>query len=247
MDVASLCTMLMDSKNAIAFTGAGMSTESGIPDFRTPGTGIWSKLDPSLLHVRVLQTSPETYYKNFKLFAALGQGTKPNPGHFALAKLEKMGLIKKVVTQNVDSFHSLAGNKNVLEVHGHLRECSCMKCGRVFPYKILDEYLQNNDFHPLSPCCGQLLRPAVVNFGDSLPEAFDSFMRHELPAVDFCLVLGTGLEVYPAAQIPEMVKKIVIVNKTATAQDRKAVGVIHDSIGSTLTALVEECLRQRKQ
>jgi NAD-dependent deacetylase len=239
--------MLIESNNAIAFTGAGMSTESGVPDFRTPGTGIWSKLDPALLHIRVLQQSPERYYKNFKLFAALGQGTQPNAGHFALAELEKMGLIKKVVTQNVDSFHTLAGNKNVLEVHGHLRECSCMKCGKVFPYKILDEYLQHDEYHPLSPCCGRLLRPAVVNFGDSLPQAFNTFMMQELPAVDFCLVLGTGLEVYPAAQIPEEVKKIAIVNKTATAQDRKAEVVIHDAIGSTLTALVEEILRRRRQ
>lgn len=245
MEVVRLCELLMNSKNAIAFTGAGMSTESGIPDFRSPGTGLWEKLDPGLLHIDVLRSDPETYYKNFKLFAALGQGHKPNPGHYALAKLEEMGLIRKVVTQNVDSFHTLAGSKNVLEVHGHLRECSCMKCGKVYPYKILDDALQQNQFQPLSPCCHHLLRSAVVNFGDSLPDEFYTFMRNELPAVDFCLVLGTSLAVYPAAQIPEYVSKIAIVNKTATAQDRKAELVIHDSIGSTLEALVEEVVKRR--
>ncbi|HEY3424677.1 MAG TPA: Sir2 family NAD-dependent protein deacetylase [Negativicutes bacterium] len=245
MEVVRLCELLLNSKNAIAFTGAGMSTESGIPDFRSPGTGLWEKLDPALLHISVLRSDPETYYKNFKLFAAMGQGHQPNAGHFALAKLEEMGLIKKVVTQNVDSFHTISGSKNVLEVHGHLRECSCMKCGKVFPYKILADYLQRNEYRPLSPCCHQILRSAVVNFGDSLPYEFHAFMTNELPAVDFCLVIGTSLAVYPAAQIPEQVDKVAIINKTATAQDSKAQLVIHDSIGSTLEALVEEVVKRR--
>lgn len=237
-DIVKLADYLMLSKNAMALTGAGISTESGIPDFRTRLTGIWTKLDPSLICYSVLKDEPEVFYKNFKLFAQITEGAKPNKGHHILAELQQMGIIKRVLTQNVDGFHTIAGSKNVLEMHGNFNYAICMNCGKIYPYQLIQDELNKDHYHPKSPCCGDTLRPSVVLFGDRLPMEYHQFEAEDLMNVDFLLVMGTSLEVYPVADLPKAVGYYAIINKAKTKQDYKAKVVIHDSIGNTLDKLI---------
>jgi NAD-dependent deacetylase len=235
--IANLAHLLMESKKVLVLSGAGMSTESGIPDFRTPG-GLYSKRPQITLSFPVLKDEPEEFFETFRLFCEAFEGTQPNKGHFALAKLEEMGYIHKIVTQNVDGFHQQAGSNNVLEAHGHLRESICMTCGKVYDFDVLYKQLKYGDSYPMSECCQSTLRPSVTLFYENLPQEFEQFMNNELHTYDFALILGTSLTVYPAANIAGEVNNIAIINKSSTEFDTRAEVVIRDSIGKTLEAVV---------
>jgi len=244
-DIVKLADYLLSSNNCMALTGAGMSTESGIPDFRSEFTGIWNTMDPGLICRSVLKSEPEVFYKHFKLLAQMGKGAKPNAGHYALAELEHMGIIKRVLTQNIDGFHTMAGSKNVLEMHGNFNHAICMRCGETYPYQLIQEELDKDHYHPLSPCCKATLRPSVVLFGDNLPVEYHQFTSDELVKVDFLLVMGTSLEVYPVADLPMAVGRYAIINKNKTIKDDGAKVVIHDSISNALNQLLYE-IKSRK-
>lgn len=242
IEIKALANLLLASNNAVALTGAGMSTDSGIPDFRSD-TGVWNKLNPELISIDTLTENPDVFYRHFKLFAKTAEGKVPNKGHFLLAELEKLGFIKRVVTQNVDGFHSLAGSKDVLEMHGNFKNALCMKCGRIYHYGLIQRELDKENYCPKSPCCGATLRPSVVLFGDNLPITYHRFANEEIFNVDFLLIIGTSLEVYPAAYLPDRIRRYAIINKSKTGKDNGARVVIHDSISDTLEKLVKELKR----
>lgn len=232
--VIGLAEALSRSRKTVVFTGAGMSTESGLPDFRSP-SGLWGTFRPEEL------ASTDALNRNFENFTAFYRermeaigGVKPNRGHCILAEWEKTGIITAVVTQNVDGLHQAAGSGNVHELHGTLREVRCQKCGGISPA---------GRYSSASRCrkCGGRLRPAVVLFGEMLPEETLSAGMELASSCSLFIVLGSSLSVSPANILPERAKRngalLYIVNNTPTPLDGMADGVIRRSIGGVL----EEC------
>jgi NAD-dependent deacetylase len=242
--------LLSSSRHAVALTGAGVSTESGIPDFRSPG-GLWSRYDPSeFATLSSFLEDPSRFYLAASEFLSVFTA-EPNQGHRSLARLEEMGLLKAVITQNVDGLHQAAGSKKVVELHGNLRECRCLSCGRIFPIEVLAEKIvQRGEVPPLCGGCGGLLKPNVVFFGESLPgealrEAFELVRR-----CDLLLVAGSSLVVSPANFLPPMAVEagagLLIVNEEPTPMDAFASVVIRGKTGVVLPELVERVRELRK-
>jgi NAD-dependent deacetylase len=229
-----LASAMAASKQTVVFTGAGMSTESGLPDFRS-SNGLWGKYRPEDL------ASVDALNRNFENFAAfyrqriatLGE-VRPNKGHLILAEWEKRGLVAAIVTQNVDGLHHSAGSQTVHELHGTLREVRCQQCGMVRPAA---------SYADQTACerCGGHMRPAVVLFGEMLPENALSDSIDLASSCSLFLVLGSSLTVSPANLLPERAKRngasLFIVNNTPTHLDRIADGVAHAPIGEMLSAV----------
>jgi NAD-dependent deacetylase len=225
--------LMKDAAYTVVFTGAGMSTESGLPDFRSKEKGLWQKKDPAKL------ASTEALNNNVDEFIAFYRervlGVKeygPHKGHEILAKWEADGKVKSIITQNVDGFHQEAGSKNVAELHGTLQKVHCETCGNQYDS---DEYV-NEEFY----CsCGGVLRPSIVLFGEGLPQDTFQFALEETEKADLFIVLGSSLTVTPANQFPMLAKengaKLVIVNQEPTPLDMYADLVIQDrKIGELL-------------
>lgn len=193
---------LRNSKSTIAFTGAGISVESGIPPFRGPG-GVWSKHDPAKFEKQYFKRNPEEVWPLLKkiFFDMLGKA-QPNPAHVALAELEYAGKLTAVITQNIDGLHQKAGNHTVLEYHGSIRHMQCMSC-RAF-YDSADISLDK--LPPPCPACGGLLKPDFVFFGEGVPSEVHYEAQRLAKECDVCLIIGTGGEVMPAGRIPYVAK-----------------------------------------
>ncbi|HAP32617.1 MAG TPA: NAD-dependent deacetylase [Firmicutes bacterium] len=222
-----------------ALTGAGMSTESGIPDFRSPGTGLWEKIDPiATSSAEVLHRNPKLFYEvGFTRFVNISRA-EPNPGHYALAGLEDLGLMKGLVTQNIDGLHVRAGSKKVWEVHGHLRTGSCLGCKRRYPFAVLVQQVEQKSIPPLCEHCSSMLRPDVVLFGDQMPRLFFEARETLQKDCDLLLVAGSSLVVYPVADLPRLAKHLIIINLEPTAYDIEADVVIREKCGQALTELL---------
>lgn len=206
----------------VVLTGAGMSTESGLPDFRSKD-GLWRKHRPEeLASVDALLQRPLLFYEFYRYRLGRLDGVAPNPGHLALAELERQGKLHCIVTQNVDGLHTQAGSRNVYEIHGSLRQARCHTCGRFHPVETLRKPVTS--LSELPRCrCGGLIRPGVVLFGEMLPE--DALSR-AIAAVETCdalLVIGTSLQVYPAASLPRLAldhgARLWVINLTPTPYD----------------------------
>jgi NAD-dependent deacetylase len=240
--VARLADLIRERGPAVVLTGAGISTESGIPDFRSP-TGIWAKYDPQeYATIEAFQADPGKVWSFYALrFRALTEA-EPNAGHTALAQLEQTGRVKAVVTQNIDLLHERAGSRDVVEVHGSIRTSTCPGCGARYG---LDEVLRllERDAAPRCGECGAVVKPDVVFFGELLRE--DAIDRaYELArSARLLLVVGSTLEVWPVSQLPEETRAaggvVAIVNKGPTSFDDRAAVKIEGSAGETLAALVE--------
>ena len=242
-----LADWIKESRNIVVFTGAGISTESGIPDFRSPG-GIWSRFDPSELTYQNFVASPairrkfwEFYRENWKE----SSGAQPNSAHRAVAALERQGKLTAVITQNIDRLHQAAGNSpaKVLELHGTMWEVRCLSCNFYYPWKeiynLLEEGKEVGNCHQ----CGGLLKPATVSFGQSLPaETLREAQRCSMDC-DLFICIGSSLVVYPAAQLPETAKnsgaKLVIINRERTPLDGIADLNIRGEAGEIMTGLLE--------
>ncbi len=216
-----IAKMIMSSKKTMVLTGAGLSTESGIPDFRSPGTGLWEKIDPmEALSTDVLYGNPEKFYKvGFKILTGM-KGAKPNDAHRILAKMEEEGFIDGVITQNIDNLHYEAGSKNIMEVHGHIRTGHCVKCNKTYPFSVMEEKVNSGEIPPLCTC-GSMIRPDVILFGDSLPECFNKAWRL-CQQSDLLIVVGSSLQVGPVNYLPSLVKRLIIINIGETMYDRRA-------------------------
>jgi NAD-dependent deacetylase len=234
MSVGRLAVLVRGHQPCVVLTGAGISTESGIPDFRTPG-GIWEQYDPAeVATIDALRRDPGRVWEFYALrLGALG-GAEPNDGHRALAELEEHGWVRAVVTQNVDGLHQRAGSREVVEVHGSLREAECIRCGVRVP---MDEAVASL---PVPPCpeCGEVLKPGVVMFGELLPAAEIERAQSLAAEAGLLLVVGSSLEVHPVAALPGVTLAaggaLAIVNRGSTPWDSRAELVLDAASGETL-------------
>jgi NAD-dependent deacetylase len=237
MSVERLADLVRTRQPCVVLTGAGISTESGIPDFRSP-TGIWASYDPmEVASIDAFLADPETVWEFYAKRLAVLDDAEPNDGHRALADLERRGWIAAVITQNIDRLHERAGSRNVVEVHGSIGTSSCLDCGAVLP---LDRVLELLPL-PACPACGRILKPDVVMFGELLPEeALGRAVRLAAEA-GLLLVVGSSLEVYPVAGLPlETLAaggSLAIVNRGATELDPRADVCLDAGAGETLAAL----------
>lgn len=217
--------LLRESKYTVIFTGAGMSTESGLPDFRSSGSGLWTKKDPSeLASTKALNENVKEFTEFYRERVLGVKEFGPHRGHYILAEWEEKGIIQSIITQNVDGFHQLAGSKRVAELHGTLQRLHCQKCGKEYDS---EEYV-NREYY----CsCGGIMRPSVVLFGESLPQDAFQMAMEESEKAELFIVLGSSLTVTPANQFPLLAKqsgaKLVIVNLDPTPLDMYADEVIH--------------------
>ena len=237
---------ILQSKKTIAFTGAGISVESGIPDFRG-AEGLWQKYDPEeYAHIHAFYSNPDKVWLMLKEMFLLIMNAKPNPAHIGLAELERMGLLSSIVTQNVDGLHQAAGSKNVIEFHGSHRTLSCPKCST----KIEGASLTLEDLPPRCSRCSSLLKPDVVFFGEPIPWEAQIMSFKESKSCSAVLVIGTSVVVYPAATIPVMAKEngatVIEINKEPTPiTDETSDYLICGSAGEIIPAIVEEVKKMR--
>lgn len=238
-DIKKAADLILNSKKVFALTGAGISTESGIKDFRS-SSGYYSKMDPALaLSKDVLLGNPERFYKEGYLILTDLNEQRPNKGHIALAKLEELGKLDGIITQNIDNLHTKAGSKNVYEVHGETRGIHCMGCGAEYPFSVMKEKVEKEEIPPKCEKCNGILRPNVVMFGDMMPDDFQKALG-ELESTDLLIVVGSSLTVSPVNFMPDYVDKLIIVNNDPTPQDRRADVVFHESAGKVLTEILNE-------
>ncbi len=233
MDFTLLAEWLLSSNYTVVFTGAGMSTESGLPDFRSNHSGLWKKKDPSkIASITALNKNVEEFMEFYRERVIGVKEFGPHEGHFILARWEKQGIIHSIITQNVDGFHQEAGSKRVAELHGTLQKVRCQSCGKEYT----SETYVNKKFY----CdCGGVLRPNIVLFGEMLPQDAFQFAQEEAEKAELFIVLGSSLTVTPANQFPLIAKekgaKLVIVNLEPTNLDIYADEVIHgEKIGELL-------------
>lgn len=241
----TIARWLKEATFAVAFTGAGISTESGIPDFRSPG-GVWAKSQP--VYYNEFLTSATARYEYWRQKAVSHEDfatSQPNAGHQALGKWENEGRLQAVVTQNIDGLHQDAGSQDVIELHGTARYIACLECAKRYDADPLVRQFLETDQVPGCPECDGIMKHATISFGQSLdPDVLERAVELSSNA-DLFLAMGSSLVVHPAAGLPPLAKqngaRLVIINRDPTGQDDLADIVIHASIGETLTA-INECL-----
>ncbi len=237
---------ILRSKKTIAFTGAGISVESGIPDFRG-AQGLWQKYDPEeYAHIEAFYSNPEKVWLMLKDMFSLILSARPNPAHIGLAELERLGLLSSVITQNVDGLHQAAGSQKVIEFHGSHRTLSCLKCSK----SIDGTGLKMEDLPARCPFCSSLLKPDVVFFGEAIPWKAQALSIEESKSCDVVLVIGTSAVVYPAASIPIMAKErgatVIEINMEPTPLTHQVSNyLILGPAGEILPAIVEEVKRRK--
>ncbi|WP_347489993.1 Sir2 family NAD-dependent protein deacetylase [Desulfoscipio sp. XC116] len=242
--VVKLADLLLTSKKTVVLTGAGISTESGIPDFRSPG-GLWSKADPMYaFSADTFNYRPAVFYRDGLPHLASINSARPNRAHEVLAALEKAGLLDCVITQNVDSLHQRAGSAGVWEVHGHLRSATCMQCGGQIIWDYLLDKVMAGQIPPRCNNCHGIYKPDCVFFGDPLTVDFMEATR-AVSNSELMLVIGSSLEVEPVNHLPALAGKLVIINIGATAADSKAKLIINHRAGETMDMLYKELLRRQ--
>jgi NAD-dependent deacetylase len=241
-EVEALAGLLAGARSAVALTGAGVSVPSGIPDFRSPGTGLWEKVDPmEVAHISVFERDPERFWRYYRpRFQALGD-KRPNAAHEALAELERRGLLAGVITQNIDRLHRAAGSREVVEVHGSIETSSCRECGARFGLERVEELF---DGAGVAICaeCGGPVKPDVVLFGELLPEAAMARAQELAEGADLMLCVGSSLAVHPVAGLPELTLagggRLAIVTRGPTPYDDVAAVRLGGEVDEELTALL---------
>ena len=239
--------LIRESNNILAFSGAGLSTESGIPDFRSPG-GIWEKYDPSDFYFDKFLSDEKSRAKYWQMsteFYDKMKNVRPNRAHLAVKELEDMGKLVAIVTQNVDNLHHKAGNSpdKIIEIHGTAFTVSCLDCGKKYGRDEIESRLKAEVNIPCCDDCSGILKPDTIAFGQSMPLDKMSASLEYADECDLCIVLGSSLVVYPAASIPEQVcgskAKLMIINRDPTHMDSRADLVIHDSLSKVLGDIME--------
>jgi len=226
----------------VAFTGAGISTHSGIPDFRSPRSGLWEQVDPlDVASLHGFRRHPERFYTWIRPLARTILDAAPNPAHLALARMEQAGHLKSIITQNIDMLHERAGSRAIHEVHGHLRALTCIHCFAGFPAgPPIDAFIASG-LIPRCPCCGHVLKPNIILFGEQLPMRALIAARREARRCDVLLVIGSSLEAYPAGELPMLAYRagaaLVVINLRETALDPLAEVVIREDVIDALPLL----------
>ena len=242
---ARLAELLGEAERAVVLTGAGISVPSGIPDFRTPGTGIWENVDPmEVAHIDAFHRDTARFWSFYRpRFQGLA-AKAPNAAHAAVAELERRGLVQGVITQNIDRLHRAAGSRRVIEVHGSINTSSCTSCGTSFGIDQVDALFDDDGVATCSCCMGKV-KPDVVLFGEYLPEGAMAEATALCEATDLLICIGSSLEVYPVAGLPSVAlnrgARLAIVTQGPTPYDRDAVvkldGDVVDELGAVLESL----------
>ena len=245
--VELLADWIYESQRMVVFTGAGVSTESGIPDFRSPG-GIWSKYDPRELTFQRFLADPEVRKLRWKMFmenAAMWEA-KPNPAHLACAELFRLGKLRAVITQNIDGLHQDAGvpAEKVVELHGTNRWVYCLECGARWPSEEIRQRIEEENLEiPDCTECGGILKTATISFGEPMPEKEMRAAEQLSREADLMLVIGSTLVVYPAAYMPQITKeaggKVAIINLSESGGDHYADLIIRGKAGELMSLVLE--------
>jgi NAD-dependent deacetylase len=252
--VKRVARMIGSAKKIVVFVGAGLSTESGIPDFRSPG-GVWDKYDPEDFYFQNFISDRSKRAKYWEMATEMYDAmkdAKPNAGHIAVAELERLGKLDCLITQNIDGLHFKAGNseEKVLELHGTAMHVACLDCHRRYDRAPIQERIAAGDKAPECDSCGGLLKPATISFGQAMPERETAQAFRRSTDCDLFIVIGSSLVVYPAAQMPVVAKqsgaKLVIVNRDETACDKRADVIINGQAGAIMAAILDEVRKGRK-
>lgn len=240
--VARAVELLRQAKSAVALTGAGVSTPSGIPDFRSPDSGVWGQVDPmEVASIYAFRHNPRAFFDWIRPLATTILRAQPNPAHYALAALEANGRLKATITQNIDLLHTRAGSQTVYEVHGSLRRATCQGCHAQVDGQPLLQALVNTGEIPHCADCGHLLKPNVILFGELLPALTMHLAQQVAKQCDLMLVAGSSLEVAPAGDLPLVAKqagaRVIIVNLEPTYLDREADLIFREDVAELLPQL----------
>ncbi len=228
--VAQIADLLRNSRHAVAFTGAGISTPSGIPDFRSTASGLWTTTSVNPMDVASIngfRQNPKAFYDWIYPLLSVIQHAEPNPAHDALAQFESMGLLHAVITQNIDNLHKVAGSQQVLELHGHIRQATCTHCFQAFDAAPIIQKLLEDRTVPRCQDCRGVIKPDVVLYGEQLPFQVVQDARHQAENADLMIIIGSSLEVAPASDMPLLTLKkghgkLVIINLSPTHLDHRA-------------------------
>jgi len=245
--IEEVARLILASKRTVVFGGAGLSTESGIPDFRSPG-GVWDRYDPEDFYFQkflVSEASREKYWQMATEMYEPMKKAQPNPAHLAIAELERLSKLDCVITQNIDGLHHKAGNseEKIIELHGTAMHVTCLSCKKRYDRDEIQGRLRKGTKVPYCDDCGGPLKPATISFGQSMPERETEEAYRRSSTCDLFIVIGSSLIVQPAASMPLVAKrsgaKLVIINRDSTPYDDMADMVIHGQAGSTMTNILE--------
>jgi NAD-dependent deacetylase len=245
--IQNAAELIRNSQLITVLTGAGISTPSGIPDFRSPDKGLWNKLDPfEVASLTNFRYDPELFYKLMRPLATKLHDAEPNPAHIGLAQLENAGHVQTIITQNIDLLHQRAGSKHVLEVHGSFRSLTCISCYfKTDSESYIEPYLQNGRI-PTCPKCKHVFKPDLILMGEQLPAQTWLKAVESSKNCNLMIIAGSSLEVLPVAGLPmralENGAHLVIINHTPTYLDVRADVVIHEGVETIIPGIVEEVI-----
>jgi len=246
-DIRRAAQLLRAAQNAVFLTGAGYSTPSGIPDFRTAGSGLWTKYFPmDVASLTTFRHKPDLFFAWLHPLASHMLGALPNPAHLALAELEQKGRLQAIITQNIDMLHHKAGSRRVIEMHGTLRTLSCTQCYRQQSSEsCLPAFVEKGEL-PHCPTCGAILKPDVILFGEQLPQKAWFEAQREARQCDLMLVIGSSLEVLPVASLPMQAidrgAHLIIINNSATYLNVRADVVLREDVAAVIPAISQRVL-----
>jgi NAD-dependent deacetylase len=237
--------LMREARHAIALTGAGSSTSSGIPDFRTAESGLWTRFQPmEVASLSAFRRQPEDFFEWLRPLACKMRSAQPNPAHLALADLEQRGHIQAIITQNFDGLHQRAGSKQVIEVHGSMKSMTCIGCYRQYEAEDLIEGYIDEGTIPRCKACNKILKPDVVLFEEQLPATTWVEARQQASACDLMIVAGSSLVVMPVAGLPMTALKseaqVIVINKSSTYIDDRAAAVLTGDVADIIPALRAE-------
>ena len=244
--IEEVARLILASQRTVVFAGAGLSTESGIPDFRSPG-GVWEKYDPEDFYFQKFLASEASREKYWQMATEMYDPMKkaqPNPAHLAIAELEKLGKLDCVITQNIDGLHHKAGNseEKIIELHGTAMHVTCLNCKKKYDREEIQDRIRKGTKVPYCDDCQGPLKPATISFGQSMPERETQEAYNRSSLSDLFIVIGSSLSVQPAASMPVVAKrggaKLVIINRDPTPYDEMAEFVIHGQAGSTMASIL---------
>ncbi|PJF40845.1 MAG: NAD-dependent protein deacylase [Phototrophicales bacterium] len=238
--------LIQQSNYIVGFTGAGISTDSGIPDFRSHDCGLWNNVDPLVVaSIYGFRRNPQAFYDWVRPLAEITINAAPNAAHLAFVQLEQIGKLSAIITQNIDMLHTRAGNTNIFELHGHLRQATCLHCLEVYDGEIiLKQLLMNHQVPKCTACDNGVLKPNVVLFGEQLPFRELQAAQDASRKCDLMIIVGSSLEVAPASDLPVLAKrsgaKLIIINLDPTPIDHLAEVVIHGRAADVLPKIVKQ-------
>ena len=242
--IEDAAVLIRNAQRAVVLTGAGISTPSGIPDFRSEGTGLWSRDEPlEVASLITFRTAPERFFQWFQPLASRMVNARPNAAHLALAEFERAGHVQTVITQNIDALHQKAGSQQVIEMHGTLRTLSCTNCFKQFEAgPFLEPYIETGNI-PQCLSCNGILKPDVILFGEQLPQEAWHRAQRAARQCDLMIVAGSSLEVLPVAGLPMQAldrgAHLIIINNTPTYLNVRADVVIRDDVATTIPEIAK--------